>query len=96
MDRMEYVIGMLTHMRILQWSDVQPLLDAFDRMDVDANGRLDRRDLEVAAQKQAELDAAADDVASTSKKPANFSPSTSRRTLFEDGNSVVVSVTNHS
>ena len=56
---MEYVIGMLTHMGILSWSDVQPLLDAFERMDADGSGGLDRKDLEVAAQIQAEKEAAA-------------------------------------
>ena len=45
-DRIEYVIGMLTHLGVLSWSDVQPFLDQFDRMDVDGSGRLDRADLE--------------------------------------------------
>jgi len=45
-DRIEYVIGMLAQMDILQWSDVQPFLDQFDAMDVDKSGRLDRKDLE--------------------------------------------------
>ena len=78
-DRMEYVIGMLTHMGILQWSDVQPLLDAFERMDVDGSGHLDRKDLEMEARMQAEKEAAAKRSISLKGRlsPKN-SPSTSR------------------
>ena len=53
-DRIEYLVGMLTHMNILQWSDVQPFLDQFDQMDVDGSGHLDRADLELWADKFSE------------------------------------------
>ena len=45
-DRMEYVVGMLTQLGLISWNDVQPFLDQFDRFDVDKSGRLDRADLE--------------------------------------------------
>jgi hypothetical protein len=80
-DRMEYVIGMLTHMRILQWSDVQPLLDAFERMDVDGSGRLDRKDLELAAAIQAQKDAAERSSTPKGRQSPKFSPSTARQSL---------------
>ena len=51
-DRIEYVIGMLTKMHVLQWSDVQPFLDQFDQMDADGSGHLDRKDLEYYAEQE--------------------------------------------
>ena len=50
-----YTIGMLIHLNLLQWSDVQPFLDQFDRMDTDGSGYLDRADLERYAETNARI-----------------------------------------
>lgn len=51
-DRVEYVIGMLTHMGIVSWAEIKPFLDQFDAMDVDRSGHLDRHDLEKMREQQ--------------------------------------------
>ena len=58
-DRMEYVVGMLTQIGVVNWSDVQPFLDQFDRFDSDGSGHLDRADIErvVASSTEAAADA---------------------------------------
>jgi len=45
LDKLEFVIGMLTKLEILQWDDVEPFLAKFDELDKDGSGRLDREDL---------------------------------------------------
>jgi len=45
LDKLEFVVGMLTKLEILHWDDVEPFLAQFDAMDKDRSGRLDREDL---------------------------------------------------
>merc|ERR1712216_1058700 len=50
-DRLEFVVGMLTHMGVelcghpLEWSDVKPLLAQFDAADKTHDGRLKEDDV---------------------------------------------------
>jgi hypothetical protein len=45
LDKLEFVVGMLTKLEIVQWDDVEPFLAKFDELDKDRSGRLDKRDL---------------------------------------------------
>ena len=45
LDKLEFVVGMLTKLEILHWDDVEPFLAQFDALDKDKSGRLDRNDL---------------------------------------------------
>ena len=45
LDKLEFVVGMLTKLEILHWDDVEPFLAQFDALDVDKSGRLDKSDL---------------------------------------------------
>ena len=44
-DKLEFLVGMLTKLEILHWDDVEPFLAQFDALDKDKSGRLDRNDL---------------------------------------------------
>jgi len=45
LDKLEFVVGMLTKLEILHWDDVEPFLAQFDALDKDHSGRLDKQDL---------------------------------------------------
>lgn len=45
LDKLEFVVGMLTKLEILHWDDVEPFLAQFDALDKDGSGRLDKQDL---------------------------------------------------
>jgi len=45
LDKLEFVVGMLTKLEILHWDDVEPFLAQFDALDTDHSGRLDKEDL---------------------------------------------------
>lgn len=45
LDKLEFVVGMLTKLEILHWDDVEPFLAQFDALDQDRSGRLDKADL---------------------------------------------------
>merc|ERR1719230_1226685 len=45
LDKLEFVVGMLTKLEILHWDDVEPFLAQFDALDTDRSGRLDKQDL---------------------------------------------------
>lgn len=45
LDKLEFIVGMLTKLEILQWDDVEPFLAQFDALDKDGSGRLDKNDL---------------------------------------------------
>ena len=45
MDKAEFVVGMLTKLQLVQWTDIDPFLKQFDQMDTDGSGRLTRADL---------------------------------------------------
>jgi len=45
LDKLEFVVGMLTKLEILHWDDVEPFLAQFDALDTDKSGRLDKQDL---------------------------------------------------
>ena len=45
LDKLEFVVGMLTKLEILHWDDVEPFLAQFDALDKDKSGRLDKNDL---------------------------------------------------
>ena len=45
LDKLEFVVGMLTKLEILHWDDVEPFLAQFDALDSDRSGRLDKSDL---------------------------------------------------
>eukprot|EP00966_Prymnesium_polylepis_P129516 2995097-Prymnesium_polylepis.1 len=44
-DRFEFVIGMLTQLGLVAWSDVEPFVLQFEKLDADGNGRLNQNDL---------------------------------------------------
>jgi len=44
-DKLEFVVGMLTNLNLVQWTDIDPFLKQFDKMDTDKSGRLTRDDL---------------------------------------------------
>ena len=46
-DKLQFVIGMLTSMELVAWSEVEPFLKLFDEMDVDGSGKLDKDDLAI-------------------------------------------------
>eukprot|EP00966_Prymnesium_polylepis_P011390 262262-Prymnesium_polylepis.1 len=45
-DKLEFVIGMLTSLDVVAWRDIEPFLEMFDRMDADGSGHLDMADIE--------------------------------------------------
>jgi len=49
-DKLHFVLGMLTNLKIVTWDDVMPFLEVFDAWDKDGNGQLDNNDLEMMAQ----------------------------------------------
>ena len=51
-DRMEFVVGMLTQLGVLSWADVQPFLTQFDKYDKDGSGKIDITDLELMQEEQ--------------------------------------------
>ena len=91
-DRIEYVIGMLTKMHVLQWSDVQPFLDQFDQMDADGSGHLDRKDLEYYAEQERrrreELNGAKRRVKNTVFASGRFHRAGKQRAAKEEGSKV--------
>ena len=46
-DKLQFVIGMLTSMEIVAWSEVEPFLKLFDEMDADGSGKLDKDDIAI-------------------------------------------------
>jgi hypothetical protein len=48
-DQVEFVIGMLTNLEVLDWKDVEPFLSQFAALDKNKDGRLKRSDLQVVA-----------------------------------------------
>ena len=44
-DKLEFVIGMLTSLDVVAWRDVEPFLEMFDKMDADGSGHLDMADI---------------------------------------------------
>ena len=48
-DKLEFVIGMIVKLEMLEWSEVEPFMKQFDQLDLDKSGVLDKADLERAA-----------------------------------------------
>ena len=48
--KLEFVIGMIVKLELLEWSDVEPFMKQFDQLDTDKSGMLDKEDLERAAE----------------------------------------------
>lgn len=44
-DKLEFVVGMLTKLNLVQWTDIDPFLKQFEEMDTDKSGRLTAADL---------------------------------------------------
>ena len=44
-DKLEFVVGMLSRLDLVHWHDVKPLLDVFERFDADGSGRLTATDV---------------------------------------------------
>ena len=53
-DKLEFVIGMLVKLELVQWNDVEPFIAQFDMLDVDGSGRLTEEDLAAMVTKLAE------------------------------------------
>jgi len=49
-DKLEFVIGMIVKLKMLEWADVEPFIKQFDALDTDGSGKLDKADLERAAE----------------------------------------------
>ena len=59
-NKVEFVVGMLTKLELIAWADVGPFMAQFDAMDTDGGGILTADDLAaMVAQKQAKADAKA-------------------------------------
>ena len=46
-DKLQFVIGMLTSMELVAWAEVEPFLKLFDELDKDGSGTLDQADLAI-------------------------------------------------
>ena len=49
LDKLEFVIGMLTKLELVSWETVEPFLQQFDTLDTDCSGQLTSDDLEKLA-----------------------------------------------
>ena len=56
-DKLEFVVGLLTRLDVVHWHDVKPLLELFEKFDQDNSGKLTAAD--VVHQKKAWKRAAA-------------------------------------
>ena len=50
-DRLEFVLGMLTKLGLVDWEEVEPFLKQFDELDTDKSGKLDAADLAALAER---------------------------------------------
>ena len=48
-DKLHFVLGMLTNLKVVQWEQVQPFLDVFDAWDEHGTGFLNADDIETMA-----------------------------------------------
>ena len=44
-DKLEFVVGMITQLGLVEWDDIVPFIKQFDKLDEDGSGSLDKDDL---------------------------------------------------
>jgi len=85
LDKLEFVIGMLTKLELVTWETVEPFLQQFDMLDTDQSGKLTQDDLEKLAdifKEQVDEKEKAKDLQRTSSNISSMLPRMGTQNLF--------------